>query len=192
MNDQKRIILNQKWQEAADHPAPQGDELRQFASLLAVRPLPMPIRQGLPQHGVVIPGQAQPTIIHMPTAQPALATLSELILAGRRLHKVCRGGYVRKIRHGSYLYERWDEWTTCALAAAYAGAFGAKAVERDDWSPDEAIWKLEMVLGYNVRTQRITSPNRYETTIEKEIYHLVDAKMWSREGVALWLITQGF
>ena len=83
------------------------------------------------------------------------------------------------------------EWRTCALAAIYAGAFGSDSVERPDFSYSMAIWRLSKKLGFNIGTYQVIGPTGRKNNLADEIIELVDANMWTREGVADWVRSLG-
>lgn len=155
--------------------------LDQFNHILAVAPLPIVIPQQLPR-------RKPPTII---IRSEGGARLSELLNIGRRYHKLCRYDFVQKVQHGYYLYERWDEWRTCALAAVYAGAFGAASIEAPGFSYSQAVWRLSQLVGYNLGERVVDGPTGRRSTVADEMIKLVDENLWSRAGVVEWLASEG-
>ena len=118
-----------------------------------------------------------------------LVKLAAFLAIGRTYHPLCRQAFVEKVQLGHYAYERRDEWRTCALAAAYAGAFGPQAIERPEFSYSQAIWQLNRQVGYNLDQLWVVGPTGRTATVYDEMVLLTDANYWTRRGVAEWLPT---
>jgi hypothetical protein len=118
-----------------------------------------------------------------------LAELAGYLAIGRTYHELARFAFVEKVQLGYYAYERRVEWRTCALAAAYSGAFGPQAVERPEFSYSEAIWRLSKRIGYNLDQLYVIGPTGRFSAVPDEMTLLTDANYWSRRGVAEWLPT---
>lgn len=149
--------------------------------LVQERPLPIPYRP-------------EPIIIHLPPEEtkPQCDTLSNFLRIGRTYHPLCRNAFVERVQYGYYAYERREEWRTCALAAAYAGAFGSDSVERPDFSYSMAVWRLSQRLGYDISKRQVVGPTGRRNNLADEMIQLVDDNMWTREGVADWVESLGF
>ena len=135
-----------------------------------------------------------PTVVNIPSyspAQPTANTLSTYMLVGAQYHPICRHSFIERVELGYYHYERRTEWRTCAIAAAYAGMFGARSVETSEFSISMALWRLKQVLGYDLRKTIITDPEGATGSIESACIRLIDVHGWSRPGVAQWLETEG-
>lgn len=117
--------------------------------------------------------------------------LSQALLLGRELHPLCRGTFVQKVQHGYYAYERWTEWQTCALAAAYAGIFGPAAVEQPEFSYTQCCWLLTQVLGYDPAKRIVEGPTGRRLPVAEEMVKLTDVNLWNRRTVAAWLWSVG-
>jgi hypothetical protein len=118
-----------------------------------------------------------------------LAKLAGFLAIGRTYHELARYAFVEKVQMGYYAYERRTEWRTCALAAAYAGAFGPQAVERPEFSYSEAVWRLSKQVGYNLDQLYVIGPTGRFSAVCDEMVLLIDANFWTRRGVAEWLPT---
>jgi len=118
-------------------------------------------------------------------------TLSRSLALGRTYHPLCRGTFVQKVQHGYYAYERWTEWQTCALAAAYAGVFGPGEIERPEFSYSQACWLLSKVLGYDPAKLIVEGPTGRRLPVAEEMVKLVDVNLWNRRAVAAWLGSVG-
>ncbi len=133
--------------------------------------------------------QQTPIIIDIPAPQKQIHTnaLSSYLDKGRQMHPLCRHSFIERVELGYYHYERRTEWRTCALAAAYAGAFGAPTVERPEFSYSMAIWQLSQKLGYDLHQTIVYGPTgRYQPVID-EMVQLIDQDGWTRKGVVEWL-----
>ena len=117
--------------------------------------------------------------------------LSELLLTGRRYHELCRDTFVEKVQVGYYAYERRNVWRTCAVAAAYAGAFGAESIERDAFSYSMAVFRLSKLVGYNIKKVTIPLPSGEIVPLDEAMIRLVDEHYWTRQGVAEMLMDYG-
>ncbi len=137
------------------------------------------------------PPQSDPIIINIPKRQapPNPNTLSYYLEKGRHMHPLCRDSFIERIDIGYYHYERRTEWRTCALAAAYAGAFGPRSVERPEFSYSMAIWQLSQKVGYDLRTTMVHGPTGRCQPVIDEMIQLIDIDGWTRAGVAQWLQT---
>lgn len=154
-----------------------------------------------PHHtGLIVPNRQLPTappqapiIIVIEPEQPARAndTLSEFLRVGRLYHPLCRKSFVERVQIGYYAYERRTEWRTCALAAAYAGAFGPDSIERPEFSYSMAVWQLSQKVGFDIGKAIVTGPTGRQNNIADEIIKLVDVNLWTRAGVADWLESLG-
>jgi hypothetical protein len=96
------------------------------------------------------------------------------------------------VQIGYYAYERREEWRTCALAAAYAGAFGPQSIERPDFSYSMALWRLSQRVGYNINACQVVGPTGRRNNLADEMIRLVDEDLWTRAGVADWVESLGF
>lgn len=134
---------------------------------------------------VIIPG-------YVPTSEPQARPLSELLRIGRLYHPLCRNSFVERVQIGYYAYERREEWRTCALAAAYAGAFGSQAIERPEFSYSMAVWQLSQRVGFDIGQRQLIGPTGRHNNLADEMIKLVDDNRWSRAGVADWLESLGF
>jgi len=132
---------------------------------------------------VIIPGYA-------PAARPG-QLLSDFLRIGRLYHPLCRNTFVERVQIGYYAYERREEWRTCALAAAYAGAFGPQAIEKPEFSYSMAIWRLSQLVGFDIGTHQVNSPGGRRGSVAEEMVKLVDVNLWTRAGVAEWLASMG-
>lgn len=117
--------------------------------------------------------------------------LSYLMLVGRRYHPLCRDAFVERVAIGYYAYERRYEWRTCAIAAAYAGAFGAESIERPDFSYSMAVYRLSKLIGYDMHKLRMNLPTGTQMPLDEGIMSLVDNHLWTRQGVAELLMDNG-
>lgn len=118
-------------------------------------------------------------------------TLSYLMLVGRQYHPLCRDAFVERVSIGYYAYERRYEWKTCAIAAAYAGAFGAESIERPDFSYSMAVYRLSKLIGYDMHKLRMNLPTGTQMPLDEGIMSLVDNHLWTRQGVAELLMDNG-
>lgn len=130
-----------------------------------------------------------PIIIDVPasTSSATNNTLSAYLDKGRQMHPLCRHSFIKRVELGYYHYERRVEWHTCALAAAYAGAFGAYTVERPNFSYSMAIWQLSQKLGYDLRQTIVYGPTGRRQPVIDEMAQLIDQDGWTRKGVVEWL-----
>ena len=118
-------------------------------------------------------------------------TLSRSLALGRTYHPLCRGTFVQKVQHGYYAYERWTEWQTCALAAAYAGIFGPGEIEKPEFSYSQACWLLSQFVGYDPAKLIVEGPTGRRLPVAEEMVRLVDDNLWNRRAVAAWLGSKG-
>lgn len=128
-------------------------------------------------------GQAVPVVVEWPIIRP----LSELIAIGRTYHPLCRGAFIEKRVTGYYHYEQRVTWHTCALAAAYAAAYGRETVERPEFSYSMALFRLARIIGYRADELTVTGPTGRVQPVSEEVMQLVDINYWTRQGVAEWL-----
>lgn len=136
----------------------------------------------------------EPIIINLPPNEPQIKTdsLSNFLRIGRLYHPLCRNAFVERVQYGYYAYERREEWRTCALAAAYAGAFGPQSIERPDFSYSMAIWRLSQRIGFDIGQQQVTGPTGRRNNLANEMIKLVDDNLWTRAGVAEWVASLGY
>ncbi|MCA9917986.1 MAG: hypothetical protein KC445_08545 [Anaerolineales bacterium] len=147
-----------------------------------------------PPQKALIPQKPDPIIItqHPEEARTRTETLSNLLQIGRLYHPLCRNAFVEKVQLGYYAYEQREEWRTCALAAAYAGAFGPQSIERPDFSYSMAIWRLSQRVGYNIGERQVVGPTGRHNNLADEMIKLVDDNLWTRAGVAEWVASLGY
>lgn len=143
----------------------------------------LPLRT-LANEPVIIPGYA-------PAVQP-VASLSRFLWLGRVLHPLCRNAFVERVQIGYYAYERREEWRTCALAAAYAGAFGPQSIEKPEFSYSMAIWRLSQRVGFDIGQRQVIGPTGRHNNLADEMIKLVDENLWTRAGVAEWVASLGY
>ncbi|MEZ4590538.1 MAG: hypothetical protein R3D55_05260 [Chloroflexota bacterium] len=155
---------------------------------------PTGIISAKPQQAALIPQKSNPIIIpqHPEESKVKTDTLSNFLQIGRLYHPLCRNAFVEKVQLGYYAYERRDEWRTCALAAAYAGAFGPQSIERPDFSYSMAIWRLSQRVGYNIGERQVVGPTGRHNNLADEMIKLVDDNLWTRAGVAEWVASLGY
>lgn len=139
----------------------------------------------------VLPGEPQPPPIIIPGRGHENGRLSDLILVGRTYHPLCRQAFVEKVQIGYYAYERREEWRTCTLAAAYAGAFGPDSIQRPDFSYTMAVWRLSQRLGYDIGKLQVVGPTGRHNSLANEMIELTDVNLWTRAGVAEWVSSIG-
>jgi hypothetical protein len=85
-----------------------------------------------------------------------------------------------------------SEWRTCALAAAYAAAFGQATVETVAFSRTNAVFLLSGLVGYDIASQVVDGPTgRRGSTVEAELAKLIDDDLWTRQAVSAWLASIG-
>lgn len=136
-----------------------------------------------------VPQKPAPIIINVPQAQPYVQvnTLSNFLRIGRLYHPLCRNTFVERVQIGYYAYERREEWRTCALAAAYAGAFGPQSIEKPEFSYTMSIWRLSQLVGFDIGQRQVMGPTGRRNNLADEMIRLVDENLWNRAGVADWL-----
>jgi hypothetical protein len=141
-----------------------------------------------PPEPIIIPGYAEELAGPLPIMIPEpRRSLAELIRLGATYHdQASPGAFVEKVTMGYYAYERREVWRTCALAAAYAGAFGPASIERPQFSYSEAVFMLNGRLGYHLYTE-VTDPVGGRGRLVDRIIKLTDDHKWTREGVAQWV-----
>lgn len=132
----------------------------------------------------------KPTIV-IPSQFHPERKLSHYLFVGRTYHDLCRNTFVEKVQHGYYAYERWFEWRTCAVAAAYAGAFGASSIEHPEFSYSMAVWRLSQLVGYDIGKYEITDPTGRTAPVAEAMIKLVDENYWNRIGVFELLVSKG-
>lgn len=153
-----------------------------------------PIDVILPERPLPVPHQPEPIIIKLPPkeTQTQTETLSNFLRIGRLYHPLCRNAFVERVQMGYYAYERREEWRTCALAAAYAGAFGPQSIERPDFSYSMAIWRLSQRVGFDIGQRQVVGPTGRHSNLADEMIKLVDENLWTRAGVADWVASLGY
>lgn len=133
-----------------------------------------------------------PVIITLPAPLVSQRySLSNYLRLGRTYHALCRNTFVERVQIGYYAYERREEWRTCALAAAYAGAFGPQSIEKPEFSYSMAIWRLSQLVGFDIGQHQVTGPTGRLNDLADEMIKLVDENLWTRAGVAEWLASLG-
>lgn len=147
-----------------------------------------------PKQASLIPHKPDPIIINLPPNEPEpnRDTLANFLRIGRLYHPLCRNAFVEKVQLGYYAYEQREEWRTCALAAAYAGAFGPQSIERPDFSYSMAIWRLSQRVGFNIGERQVVGPTGRHNNLADEMIKLVDDNLWTRAGVAEWVASLGY
>jgi hypothetical protein len=186
----QRIVLNQPKQQNAALVAPSPLSAGAAVVPSTSQPKPGQISTTWPFNCVV--SASRVVTIPAPVYFGALSPLAELagyLSVGRTYHELARFAFVEMVQLGYYAYERRTEWRSCALAAAYAGAFGPQAVERSEFSYSEAIWRLSKQVGYNLDQLFVIGPTGRFSAVCDEMTLLIDANFWSRRGVAEWLPT---
>lgn len=133
---------------------------------------------------VIIPG-------YVPGVAAGQATLSGFLRIGRLYHPLCRKAFVERVQIGYYYYERREEWRTCALAAAYVGAFGPQSIERPEFSYSMAVWRLSQRVGFDIDSFQVIGPTGRHNNLADEMIALIDKNLWTRAGVAEWLESFG-
>ena len=138
--------------------------------------------------------QSTPIIIDLPPSQTETKTntLSNFLRIGSLYHPLCRNAFVERVQIGYYAYERREEWRTCALAAAYAGAFGPQSIEKPDFSYSMAIWRLSQRIGFDIGQRQVVGPTGRQNNLADEMIKLVDDNLWTRAGVAEWVASLGY
>lgn len=125
------------------------------------------------------------------TADP-FAWLGHWLAVGSQYHGPISDAFLGFQDSGYYHYERQRNWLTCAVAAAYAGAFGKESVEGDQsFSPSSAKWRLSHLLGVDLDGVVVTGPTGRTQPVLDEMIDLMDKDGWSREVIAEWLTSQG-
>jgi len=143
------------------------------------------------KHIVLVPCYLRP-IQKVPIVSTSGERLSTFLAIGRTYHPLCRQTFVEQVSRGYYAYEKWVEYCTCALAAAYAGAFGPLSIERPEFSYTMAVWQLSRRLGFALEQTVVTGPTGRRQNLAKEMIDLIDANYWTRQGVAEWLRSIGY
>lgn len=153
-----------------------------------------PVELIVQERPIPIPQQPTPIIIDLPPnqTQTQTNTLSNFLRIGSLYHPLCRNAFVERVQIGYYAYERREEWRTCALAAAYAGAFGPQAIERPDFSYSMAIWRLSQRVGFDIGKRQVVGPTGRHNNLADEMIKLVDDNLWTRAGVAEWVASLGY
>ncbi len=124
-----------------------------------------------------------------PKPQPMEYALSNYLSVGRAYHPLCRYVFIEKRTSGYYAYERKVIWHTCAIAAAYAGAFGPGTIEQPEFSYSMAVWRLSQRLGYALGAMAVTGPTGRRQPLAGEMMQLIDENWWNRAGIVEWLRT---
>lgn len=143
------------------------------------------------KHIVLVPCYLRP-IRKTPIVVPSGERLSTFLALGRTYHPLCRQAFVAQVIRGYYAYERRIEYRTCALAAAYAGAFGPLSIERPEFSYTMAIWQLSRRVGFALEQTVVVGPTGRKQNLAKEMIDLIDTNYWTRHGVAEWLRSIGY
>ncbi|MEM7335904.1 MAG: hypothetical protein AAF490_27750 [Chloroflexota bacterium] len=117
--------------------------------------------------------------------------LSALLRLGSQKHPLCRNNFIQKVVTGYYHYERETHIHTCAIAAAFVGAFGEQTVFDPQFSFSTAVLKLSQHTGIDLANTIVTGPTGRRNSIAKEMMALVDMNWWTREAVADWLESIG-
>lgn len=153
-----------------------------------------PVKLIVQERPISIPDQPAPIIIDLPPnqTQTPTNTLSNFLRIGSLYHPLCRNAFVERVQIGYYAYERREEWRTCALAAAYAGAFGPQAIERPDFSYSMAVWRLSQRVGFDIGKRQVVGPTGRHNNLADEMIKLVDDNLWTRAGVAEWVASLGY
>lgn len=163
----------------------------------------IPVRGGNIQRGGKST-QIQPVrktiTINVPTRQLSGNSLAACLERGRHMHPLCRDSFIERHDIGYYHYERRTEWRTCAVAAAYAGAFGARAIETavpvcsparqmslTGPSGSQMAWQLGQHLGIDLQNTAVYGPTGRRQPIANEMIALVDRDGWTRAGIVSWL-----
>lgn len=162
----------------------------------------VPVRGGNIQRGGKST-QLQPVrktiTINVPTRRPSGNSLAACLERGRRMHPLCRDSFIERHDIGYYHYERRTEWHTCAVAAAYAGAFGARAIETavpvcsparmplTGPSGSQMTWQLSHRLGIDLQNTAVYGPTGRRQPIADEMIQLTDRDGWTRAGIVSWL-----
>lgn len=142
--------------------------------------------------GELVQRRPEPVIIpgYVPAAWPE-QKLSAFLRIGRLYHPLCRNAFVERVQIGYYAYERREEWRICALAAAYAGAFGPQSIEKPEFSYSMAVWRLSQRVGFDIGKRQLVGPTGRRNNVADEMVKLVDVNLWTRAGVAEWLASMG-
>ena len=140
---------------------------------------------------VITKPQPIPLVIDAPPSLAKSISLSSYLRKGCRYHPLCRQSFVDKVVTGFYHYERTTHYHTCAVAAAYVGAFGPDAVTTPEFSYSMAIWRLSLKLGFDLHQVKVIGPTGRKAVVGQEMMQLVDVNWWTREAVADWLDTIG-
>lgn len=170
-------------------------DTKQYITLSEVTAAPLSVVKSVkqlpdirPQEVIIIPGyppEAAPPL-PMGTGKPR-QSLADLIRVGATYHPPASpGAFVEKIQSGYYAYERREEWRTCIIAAAYAGAFGPGSVERPYFSYTQAVYRLSRQVGYNLE-MIVTDPLGVTGKFAERIIKLTDDHHWQREGIIEWV-----
>ena len=142
-----------------------------------------------------LPQTIPPTVIDMGYQHPMrqAASLSHYLRIGSQYHPLCRHSFVEQVVQGHHAYSRQIEFRTCALAAAYAGAYGPDSIKESGFSYSMATWRLGNLMGQNLSDTKVTGPTgRTNNNVIDEMVQLVDENLWTREGVADWLESIGY
>jgi hypothetical protein len=109
--------------------------------------------------------------------------LSQVMRQGAALHPQNKNGWLWNEKDGNI--------TTCAIGAAYEGAFGKLPALSEDTG--DALIALGTVIEGNLYTE-VTHPTGevYVRTLGDIIITLNDGDGWSRERIANWLKSIGY
>jgi hypothetical protein len=132
-----------------------------------------------------------PIVISVPPLVDPQRSLSHYLRLGRAYHPCAATPLCSGCSIGYYAYERREEWQTCALAAAYAGAFGPQSIEKPEFSYSMAVWQLSQLVGFDIGQHQVTGPTGRRNKWPDEMIKLVDENLWTRAGVAEWLASMG-
>ena len=135
-----------------------------------------------------IPAARLPTIVEPAPGQggrswprPQPHTLSAFMAHGARCHERTSGQwYDSRARR------------TCAITAAYVGAYGPDALSHEP-SPSEMAYMLSRLLGYSLHQKQVALPvnQQSRTTLFRAVQLLTDRHGWSRRAIAVWLHDMG-
>jgi len=152
-----------------------------------------PVR--LSPKSTTLPQPMSPTVIDMRWQQPRpqSTSLSHYLRIGSQYHPLCRHSFVEQVIKGQTRRASQVEFRTCALAAAYAGAYGADTIREPKFSYSMATWRLSNLLGKDISNAKVSGPTgRTNNSVIDEMIQLVDENYWTREGVADWLESIGY
>lgn len=183
---QQYLTLNQPKQQTAVAPSPSLPSAALVSLTKPNQPAPL---ETWPLKCVVAasPVITIPAPVYFASHSP-LAMLAGLLAIGRTYHeRASIGSFVDKVQVGAYAYERRTEWRTCAVAAAYAGAFGPREVQRDTFSYSQAVWQLSDRVGFDLNELHVLGPTGRVSAVMDEMVLLTDTNYWTRLGLVHWL-----